>query len=465
MPEAPGDFLKVYLYALMLCYRPQDEQPQGMADLGRALRMNEEMLRAAFAYWEALGLMRVASATPFEVELVNLKQKYIGTVSPQETERDRVFRELAELVQNLFSGQRVVSPPEFNRVYGWYDSLHLEPAAIALMIRFCVGRKGPKVPFAYMDTVAQELAGRGILTAEEMEGYILSQEAMHSGAGRVLARWSQRRAPTQDELALYRKWTEDWGFPEDGVLMACTRMTAASQPNFSYLDAILKGFHEKDVHTARQMQEEMDRERKARDICTDIARTLGTRASASNTAELTNLYEHFTGLGFSDSSILMAARMLCLEGRSTLVDLAARLNKWYEDGTVTDEAMAERRVRNAEADTAVRGWLALWGQDRAPAAGETAAYQRFAREWNLPAELITYAAERAAFGEKPLALMGSLLKDWREQGITTRAAAEERSPRRAGPAEPEPAAMHRNSFSEDQLRAMTGNTIDFGGEG
>ncbi len=464
LPEAPGDFLKVYLYALMLCYRASDEQPQGFDDLCRALKMNGEMVRAAFAYWEALGLVKVTSADPFEAEFMNLKQKFLGAVAPRETERDRAFKELAEHVQSIFSGQRVVSPSEFHRVYDWYDTLHLEPAAIALLIRFCVGRKGPKVGFAYMDAVAQDLAARGIHTDEEMEGYILDQEALHSGAGRVLARWSQRRAPTQDEMALYRRWTGEWGFTEDAVMTACTRLTSASQPNFKYLNNVLEGFHDKGIHTARQMQEEMDREQQMREICADLSRALGARNSASNATELVNLYEHFSSLGFSESSILMAARMLCLEGRHTLVDLAARLNKWYEEGTVTDEAMAARRERNAEAEGAVRGWLKTWGQGRAPTAGETAAYLRFAHEWNLSVDLIDYAAERSALAERPLALMGTLLTAWREQGITTREgaeAAEARRPNRAGAAAPD-APMHRNEFTPEALSALSSSMIDLG---
>ena len=432
-----------------------------MGDIARDLHMNEETVRAAFAYWEKNELVRVLSAKPLALEYVNLKHKFIGGTKSQELKRNRVFAELSQQVQQIFSGKRVLSTTEFSRMYDWFEVLHFEQAAIAPLVAWCVKQKGERVSFAYLDTVMMSLAEKGVTTAEEADRWIRSQEAMSSGAAKVLSRWSLRRAPTVDEMDLYEKWTGPWGFTEDAVIAACREITATDKPNFKYLDAILASFHAEGLTTARAILQGIDDRKRRREMCADITKALGLRASVSNATELLRLYEHFTSLGFTDSAILMAATMLAIEGRHTLADLAARLNAWYEDGTVSDEALAERGQRDGEASLAVKRWLGLWGQSRSPSPGELAAYARFHDEWSMPDDLIDFAAERSALADRPLAMMGRLLEGWRDRGIRDRKAAHEDWEKgRAASQQPEKTFSNQRTYSQEQLDGMKTGLFD-----
>jgi hypothetical protein len=458
MTEATGEFVKVYIYGLMFCYR-QEEPPQDYADIARDLHMNEETVRAALAYWEKLQLINIVSHKPLTLEYVNLIHKFISGTRAPDREKDKVFRELASHVQEIFAGERVVAPSEYNRVFDWYDVLKFEPGAISLLIRHCVGRKGTRVSFNYMDAVAQDLAGKSTTSAEGVEAWIMAQEAVNSGAARVLARWSLRRAPTVDEMLMYRKWTEEWGFTEDAVIAACRELTATGTPNFKYLDAIMESFHTEGLTSAQEILSGLEERKRRKDICSDITKALGMRASVSNSTELLVLYDHFSSLGFTDTAVTMAARMLCIEGRHTLADLAALLNKWYEDGTVTDDELKYSREKIAEIDRAVKVWLDIWGQSRAPTPGERAAYIRFTAEWGMTQELVDFAAERSSLADKPLAMMGRMLSGWRERGIADKRAASEdwdRNKPAAGGREDfaDKGFANRNTYSKEQFENM-----------
>lgn len=422
MAEASGDFVKAYIYGLKFCYR-QDDQPQEYADAARDLRMSVETVRAAFAYWEEKQLLRVLCHSPLGLEYVNLKQRFTDGATAQEREEDKAFEELVGLINAVFEDRRVITPAEFEMAFGWYETLHFELHAIPLLINYCVAEKGDKLPFKYIDSVAQDWAQKGITSADEVEQQLKATEARKSGAAKVLARWSLRRAPTVDEMQLYRKWTEEWGMDDAAIMAAISENTATANPNFKYFDGILLSLWEAGAVTAQMVRDELEKRRNLKGICTDIARALGLRASASNSAELMNLYTHFSSIGFSDSSIMLAARMLCLENRSTLADLAARLNDWYEDGTVSDDVLRVNRERNSEIDRAVKGWLDSWGQSRSPTPGERAAFVRFTDEWNLPEDMVALAAELSSLGDHPLAMMGRLLASWKEKGIRDRSAA------------------------------------------
>ena len=57
----------------------------------------------------------------------------------------------------------------------------------------------------------------------------------------TVSRWRKGRMATEDELALYKKWTEEWGMTLDEILSACPAMTSSDKPTFAYLNAILEG--------------------------------------------------------------------------------------------------------------------------------------------------------------------------------------------------------------------------------
>ena len=62
MYDAPAPALKVYLYARMLALHP--ELGGTLADMAKALRMEEEDVYAAFAYWESRDLVCRISDQP-----------------------------------------------------------------------------------------------------------------------------------------------------------------------------------------------------------------------------------------------------------------------------------------------------------------------------------------------------------------------------------------------------------------
>ena len=77
MPGAKGDYVKVYLYGLLCCYHPRKEMD--VASMSRELGMTEDVILAAYRYWERRGIVRRVSDNPPEWQYVNIKQNRIRT--------------------------------------------------------------------------------------------------------------------------------------------------------------------------------------------------------------------------------------------------------------------------------------------------------------------------------------------------------------------------------------------------
>ena len=73
LPDAKGDYVKVYLYGLMRCYHPEEDM--SLARMCHELNMTEEDVTAAFRYWERRRLVRRISDNPPQWQYINIKQK------------------------------------------------------------------------------------------------------------------------------------------------------------------------------------------------------------------------------------------------------------------------------------------------------------------------------------------------------------------------------------------------------
>ena len=72
MLRAPGDFVKVYLYGLMLCYHHSERM--SLASMARDLDVTQEDIERAYRYWEREGLVRRTGDNPVRYMYFNLKQ-------------------------------------------------------------------------------------------------------------------------------------------------------------------------------------------------------------------------------------------------------------------------------------------------------------------------------------------------------------------------------------------------------
>ena len=228
MPKAPEGFAKVYLYGLMLCSCRGFET----LDLSGGLGISQEEALEAFLYWQEMGLVRVIESDPLNIE-------YRMTAAAPARGSGRKYGSLIAAL-NKVCRPRVFAPQELSKIYDWIEIFGMDEATAVMLVRRCMDMKGAKVSIQYMDKAAKAWAEEGILTPDLAEQRILMETELSSGAKAIYQRWRKSGRPTEDEIELYRKWTEDWGMTHEEILAACPAMTAADKPTFAYLNGILE---------------------------------------------------------------------------------------------------------------------------------------------------------------------------------------------------------------------------------
>jgi len=436
LPTAPEGFLRVYLYARMLCLHP--ELGGEIGDVAKALRMEEDAVFNAFSYWERQGLVERLTDRPPTYAIRPLRN---GAAQPA-MERDYyTYREFNASMQDMFGPEQLLQPNQYKMANDWLNVLGFEQAA-ALKILEYERRQGgkPAAVFKRADKRAADWADRGIRSLEDVERAIAYDGQVYAMAAMVMKQFSMNRKPTVNELDCVRRWVGEWKLTEEDVLAACALTTKSRAPSIAYLDAILR------AKVESGSDEKFDRVK-------ELLRELGS-IKAMPTPEQTKKYAQWMEQGFEPETIRLAAVQCARKRKNSFEDLEWMVEKWGEAGLYSS-ARAESYVAEMQQATAeVRRLLELAGLARRPNMDDLKRYEG----WKLrfAPELMEYAAECARGTKVPVRYMEKLLTEWEKKNISSVDAAKaEHARAMAGGAEKSsggPVNFQQRSYSEEDLR-------------
>lgn len=263
MPEANGEYVKVYLLLLRCQSSPDRELTvSGIADI---LDDTEKDVIRALKYWKKQGLLDyeitegpgsgVSASNPGDPSAEVSSPEVSSGSSPSEPRsKDRIHsrKELKELlfVAEQYLG-KTLSATDMKTITYFYDELGMSTDLIEYLIEYCV-ENGHK-SMHYIQKVALSWTDRNIRTPEEAK----QSAAFYSKScyGVLKAFGITGRSPAASELAYIQRWTGEYGFSDDLILEACNRtMNSIHQPSFDYAESILKSWLEGSVKTKKDVE-------------------------------------------------------------------------------------------------------------------------------------------------------------------------------------------------------------------
>lgn len=414
LPTAPDGYLRVYLYARMLCLHP--ELGGEISDLARALRMEEEAVYNAFQYWEQQGLVEKLSDHPASYAICPLRS---GAAVRAEADRDYYkYREYNASLQELF-GTELLEPRHYKIANDWLNVLGFSQEAALKILEFELrlpgGKKANSV-FRRADKRAVEWAERGIHSAQDVQRAIEYDDQVYDMASAVMKQLSMNRKPTANELDCVRRWIRDWKLTKEDVLRACGQTTRSRAPSIAYLDAILK---EQAVGGGEHFA-----------AVKAVLRELGA-GGAVPTPDQMKKYAALLAAGFEPETVLLAAVQCARKRKNSFEELEWMLGKWGEAGVRT-RAQAEKYISDMnQATRQVRAVLEAAGLSRRPTMDDLDKHARWRAAFSD--EMIDCAAQCARGARNPMQYMDKLLRDWAEAGVATPEAARARGMAHARP--------------------------------
>ena len=248
-----GDAALLYLYILKTKGESTD------AEAAKALGKNKGWIASATAMLSRIGLIEVET----EGSGSNKPQSELHDYTEDEV-KDAIasgsdFTIVIEETQRRLG--KILSPDDLLRLFGIYDNLKLPPEVILQLITHCINechtRGDARTPsIRYIEQAAYTWEREGVFTIEKAEEYLKSLEQRKSNRG-IIRRALQisDREFSETEKRYVDNWI-DLGFEPDAIAVAYDKTVINTGGlKWPYMDAIIKKWHAKDIHTAQQIQE------------------------------------------------------------------------------------------------------------------------------------------------------------------------------------------------------------------
>ena len=217
------------------------------------LCMSASDYHAALEILRAVGVLKTKGA-PRPVPDTNTLPEYTNEDMVRRIQEDRGFSGVVQMAEQLYG--RKLTAPEMKKLLGAQDHFGLPPEVLMQLLTYVFDeyriKNGPgsSPTIRYIEKVACTWAENEILTLDMAERYIAQEREKHSEHGKLrrLLQISDH-APTKTERGYLDSWIE-MHLDHDVIYEAYDRtMTNTGKLSWSYMDKILKKWHEQNIRT------------------------------------------------------------------------------------------------------------------------------------------------------------------------------------------------------------------------
>ena len=246
LSEAPGDYIKVYLYMLFLSKYGKDIK---LNDLSKKIALPLPTIQAAIKHWEEAEVI-TKKGTGFivnNIQEIELNKLYspritVSKESIQNMEKDKSRASAIEAINNMFF-QGIMSPSWYSDIDLWFKKYQFDEEVMIALFRYCFDKSA--LHKNYVKTVADAWHLNNIKTFSDLEEYDENNEKIKKVKKSICKKLGLTRNLTQYEEAYIEKWLQDYKYNLEIIELALKKTTSKSNPNFDYIDKIITDWHER----------------------------------------------------------------------------------------------------------------------------------------------------------------------------------------------------------------------------
>ena len=266
MKDAPGDYVKVFLYLLMLSHQQGTTcTPDALAGL---FGCSENEILAALKYWEKQRLLelyyRGGSLSAVRLTL-SASEKTKETHRLNLARVKKVMRDNSDAARLIYVTEQYFGRPltntEISTLLYFMDELGFSFDLCDYLVQYCVSRG--HTGFRYIEKVGLEWHKNGYQTPEEAKAATTNWTKIHFD---VLKAFGIRdRNPIPKEIETIDRWYKEYGFSADMIEEACAiALRATGKQSFEYAEAVLSRWRSEGIHTLAEARKQEDAFRKSR---------------------------------------------------------------------------------------------------------------------------------------------------------------------------------------------------------
>lgn len=268
LPEANGDYIKIYLYILFLSKYDKDIK---VNDLCKKLSLPLKVIQDGIKYWEDNGVF-TRKNTGYIIN--NLQEKELHqlynpkvSLSAEQIQKSSESQKRAKTIEYInnryFSGLMPVS--WYPDIELWFKKYNFDDEVMIALFEYCFDKSA--LHRNYVQVVADSWAKNQIKTFNDLDQYYEKQEKLNKIANMISKKLGLSRQLSQYEYAYIEKWIVDFNYNFDIIEIALKRTTSKVNPSFDYIDKLITDWHERGFKTVEQINKFLtDMKQKNKDL-------------------------------------------------------------------------------------------------------------------------------------------------------------------------------------------------------
>ena len=371
---------------------------------------------SAYEYWQELDLVRILSRDPFEIQYLPIKNVTRATRKFSVGKYDDFNRQLQDIFPN-----RQITPNEFDEYYALLegftltDGRRIEPNALLAIVKYCVNLRGDKINYKYIIPVARNWANDGIITLDSIENHIASLSQSSQNMREVLTALGIRRTAGVSDHQLYHKWTHDLGFEPSTILEIAHYHRGKTIELF---DSILHTYYSNHLFTLSDVTNFEQNKDNLYKLAKLINKNIGVYYESLEN-EINTYITPWLNLGFTPDSLNTISKYCFQHNYRTLNQLAEFIDKLHHLGIINTQAFEQYIFNMSKIDNTITEILHACGLRRSVNNVDRELYSRWTKVWNMPLDVILYAASLSIDKASPLSYVSKILANWHTANIHT----------------------------------------------
>ena len=249
--EAPGDYIKVYLYCLFLSKYDKDIK---LNDLSKKISIPLKVIQDALAYWENAEVITKKGSGYIvnnlqEIELHKLYSPNLSLSKEkiEENSKNKSRNKIITSINTTFF-QGVMSPAWYSNIDTWFRKYNFDEDVMLALFRYCFEKSA--LHKNYMTAVAEAWYTAGVKTFDDLDEYFEKQEKLNKIKKSISKKLGLTRKLTEYEEAYIDKWFNDYNYNFDIIEIALRKTTSKTNPNFDYLDKMISDWKDRNLATS-----------------------------------------------------------------------------------------------------------------------------------------------------------------------------------------------------------------------
>jgi DnaD/phage-associated family protein len=349
MIDAPGDYVKVYLFALMYA-------ELGMAmtndEIARHLHMDIEDVLKAWTFWENQAAIRKYYENPsnklqYEVEFLNLKSLIYGKKRKYKKKKDDLTANVKDLIANedlrklcieIESIIGTTLPSEgIEETLSWVSIYGAEPEVVKYAYRYAERKAGNSggIPakVSYVGKIVKSWTDKKLKSVDDVTQYLAETDKSHYQHKRVLKALGMTRGATEEEQRIIDSWFNELGMDMETVLEACKKTSGTTNPNINYVNTVVNSWDKEGKGAGKTGSRIVKGKKQIAEALKHFEELRAKNESEAETRKL-EVYEQVPAIKQLDQEIRgvsMEISKIMLSGAVNTKDVTERLRKKIEE--------------------------------------------------------------------------------------------------------------------------------------